>query len=62
VRYGNFLAGVLNFIFVAFALFLVVKAVNAAQKKEAAKPAPPPPPSAEVQLLTEIRDALKNRQ
>lgn len=59
VRYGNFLAGVLNFLIVAFVLFLIVKAVNAAQKKEAEKPAPPPLPSAEVQLLTEIRDLLK---
>ncbi len=59
VRYGNFLAGVLNFIIVAFVLFLIVKAVNAAQRKEAEKPAPPASPSAEVQLLTEIRDLLK---
>ena len=59
VRYGNFLSGVLNFIIVAFVLFLIVKAINAAQKKEAEKPVAPPPPPADIQLLTEIRDLLK---
>ncbi|MFN3840250.1 MAG: large conductance mechanosensitive channel protein MscL [Cyclobacteriaceae bacterium] len=59
VRYGNFLSGVLNFIIVAFVLFLIVKAMNAAQKKESEKPAAPPPPPADIQLLTEIRDLLK---
>jgi large conductance mechanosensitive channel len=59
VKYGNFLAGVLNFIIIAFVLFLIVKGVNAAQKKEAEKPAAPAPPPADVQLLTEIRDLLK---
>jgi large conductance mechanosensitive channel len=57
VKYGSFLAAVINFIIIAFVLFLIVKAVNAAQKKEAAKPAPPP--AADVVLLTEIRDLLK---
>ncbi|QOI98231.1 MAG: large conductance mechanosensitive channel protein MscL [Flammeovirgaceae bacterium] len=59
VKYGNFLAGVLNFIIIAFVLFLIVKGVNAAQKKEAEKPAAPAPPPADIQLLTEIRDLLK---
>ncbi len=58
VRYGNFLAGVINFLVVAFLLFLIVKLVNAARRKEAVQSAPPPP-SAEVQLLTEIRDLLR---
>jgi large conductance mechanosensitive channel len=52
-----------NFTIVAFALFLVVKGMNAlkkrAEKEQAA--APPPPPSAEVVLLQEIRDALRAR-
>ncbi len=61
VKYGNFLAGVLNFIIIAFVLFLIVKGVNAAQKKETEKPAAPAPPPADVQLLTEIRDLLKNK-
>jgi large conductance mechanosensitive channel len=56
VKYGVFLSATLNFIIVAFVLFLIVKAMNSAQKKEAAKPAPPP---ADIQLLTEIRDLLK---
>jgi large conductance mechanosensitive channel len=56
VKYGSFIAAVINFIIIAFVLFLIVKAVNAAQKKEEAKPAPP---SAEIVLLTEIRDLLK---
>ena len=57
VKYGVFLAATINFILVAFVLFLVVKAVNASKKAEEAA-APPPPPAQEV-LLTEIRDLLK---
>ncbi|MCU0398063.1 MAG: MscL family protein [Cyclobacteriaceae bacterium] len=60
VKYGNFLAGVLNFIIIAFVLFLIVKGINATKKKEEAA-APPPAPPADVQLLTEIRDLLKNK-
>lgn len=59
VKYGTFLSALINFIIVAFVLFLIVKAMNAAQKKEDAKPAPPPAPPADIQLLTEIRDLLK---
>lgn len=59
VKYGVFLAAVINFIIVAFVLFMIIKGINAAQKKEAAKPAPPSPPPADVVLLTEIRDLLK---
>jgi len=57
VKYGVFLASTINFILVAFVLFLVVKAVNASKKAEEAA-TPPPPPAQEV-LLTEIRDLLK---
>jgi large conductance mechanosensitive channel len=57
VKYGTFLSAVINFIIVAFVLFLIVKGINAAKAKEA--PAPPPGPSEEVKLLTEIRDLLK---
>lgn len=56
INYGMFLNALINFLIVAFALFFVVKAVNAMRKKEEAAPAPP---SSEVVLLTEIRDALK---
>ncbi len=63
LNYGVFVNTAVNFVIVAFALFLVVKGMNAlkkrAEKEQAA--APPPPPSAEVQLLQEIRDALRTR-
>ena len=59
VKYGNFLSAVLNFVIVAFVLFLIVKATVDLQKKEAEKPAVPAPPPADITLLTEIRDLLK---
>jgi len=59
VKYGVFLSAVINFIIVAFILFLIIKGMNAAQKKEDAKPVAPPPPPADIELLTEIRDILK---
>lgn len=60
VKYGNFLSATINFVIVAFVLFLLIKAMNAAKKKEQeAAPAAPPAPSAEEKLLTEIRDLLK---
>ncbi len=60
INYGNFLLTAVDFLIIAWVLFLFLKALNTMQKKEEAKPAPEPPkPSAEVQLLTEIRDALK---
>jgi large conductance mechanosensitive channel len=59
VKYGVFLSAVLNFIVVAFVLFILVKGINAAHKKEDAKPAAPAPPPADIQLLSEIRDILK---
>lgn len=61
VKYGNFLSAVINFIIVAFILFLAIKGVNAARKKDVETPAAPPAPSNEEKLLMEIRDALKNR-
>lgn len=59
VKYGKFIAATINFLIVAFVLFLIVKAMNAAKKKEEEVPAAPAPPAAYVQLLTEIRDLLK---
>jgi len=59
LNYGTFIQTVLDFIIIAFAIFMVVKAMNNLKKKEEAAPAAPPKPSAEVELLTEIRDALK---
>lgn len=61
VKYGMFLSSVINFVIVAFVLFLVIKAVNASRKKEAAIPVPPPQPGNEEKLLMEIRDLLKNK-
>ena len=59
VKYGNFLSAVINFVIVAFVLFLLIKGMNATKKKEEAAPAAPAPPPADIQLLTEIRDLLK---
>lgn len=59
LAYGNFLTLTLNFIIIAFVLFLVIRAMNTLKRKEETKPAEPPTPSAEVVLLTEIRDLLK---
>ena len=58
--YGVFLQNVLDFLIVAFVIFLAIKGMNTLKRKEEAAPPPPPPgPSDEVKLLTEIRDALK---
>ena len=61
VKYGMFLSAVINFIIVAFVLFLIIKGINASRKKDAEVPAAPPAPSNEEKLLMEIRDALKSR-
>ena len=59
--YGRFLQALFDFMIVAFAVFLLIKGVNALKKKEAENPSLPPTPSREEQLLTEIRDLLKSR-
>jgi large conductance mechanosensitive channel len=59
LNYGVFVNTVLDFVIIAFAIFLVVKVMNTLKKKEEA--APPPAPSKEEVLLTEIRDALRQR-
>jgi len=56
ITYGVFVNAVINFLIVAFVIFMLIKQVNRLKKKEAAAPASPP---AEVILLTEIRDLLK---
>lgn len=61
INYGLFINHIITFLIVAWSLFFVVRAMNAAKKKEEEKPAAPPKPSAEVQLLTEIRDALNSK-
>ncbi len=59
VKYGNFLSATINFIIVAFVLFLIIKGINATRKEEAAAPAAPPAPTTSEKLLMEIRDSLK---
>ena len=58
---GTFLNAVLNFLIMAFVVFCNIKALNRLHKKEEDAPPPPPQPSREEQLLTEIRDLLKER-
>ena len=58
LNYGLFLNAVINFLIVAWAVFLLVRAINRLRRQEAAAPAPPP---AQEVLLTEIRDLLKAR-
>lgn len=58
IRYGVFINAVINFLIVAFAIFLLIKQVNRFKKAQEAAPAAPP---ADVQLLTEIRDLLKSK-
>ena len=60
LKYGAFIQTLLDFVIIAFAIFMVVKAMNSMKKKEEEAPKAPPKPSAEVELLTEIRDSLKN--
>ena len=59
ITYGNFLAAVLHFLIVAFVMFLLLRTMNRIMKKKEEKPAAPP---AEIALLTEIRDLLKQQQ
>jgi len=59
INYGMFINTVVDFVIIAFAIFMVIKGMNSAKKKEEEKPAESPKPSKEEVLLTEIRDALK---
>lgn len=64
INYGNFLQTTVDFLIIAFAIFMMIKAMNSLKKKEDAAPveAPaPPPPTKEEVLLTEIRDILKTK-
>ena len=61
LNYGNFLQMIIDFVIIAFAIFMMIKAMNAAKKKEAEAPAAPPAPTAQEKLLAEIRDLLKAR-
>jgi large conductance mechanosensitive channel len=59
VKLGAFLGNILDFVIIAFVIFLMIKAINATKKKEEAAPAAPPEPSSTDKLLMEIRDALR---
>ena len=64
LNYGQFIQDVVDFLIIAFSIFLMVKGIAALSRKkkeEPAAPAPAPEPSAEEKLLTEIRDLLKNK-
>ncbi len=60
ILYGKFLAAIISFLVIAFVIFIMVKAINGMKKKEAPAPAAPAGPSQE-ELLTQIRDLLKNK-
>jgi len=59
IKYGMFIQTIVDFVIIAFAIFVAVKAINRLKRQEEAAPAAPPPTSEEVLLLREIRDALK---
>ena len=59
IKYGQFIQVSLNFIIVAFAVFLLVKAINTLKRKEEIAPSAPPVPTKDQELLVEIRDLLK---
>jgi large conductance mechanosensitive channel len=59
INYGIFINAVINFLIIAFVIFMIIRTANRLQKEEEAAPAAPPEPSAEEKLLAEIRDLLK---
>ncbi len=59
IKYGAFIQTVVDFVIVAFVIFMVVKGINASKKKEEAAPAAPAAPAEDIVLLREIRDSLK---
>lgn len=61
LAYGNFITLVINFVIVAWVLFLVIKGMNQLKREKAAAPPPPAPPTKEEVLLTEIRDLLAKK-
>jgi large conductance mechanosensitive channel len=58
-NYGNFIQVGIDFLIVAWAVFMIVKGINSMKKKEEATPSAPPAPTKDQTLLTEIRDLLK---
>lgn len=62
IHYGKFIQTLIDFVIIAFVIFLAVKGINSLKKPPAEKPAEPPKPSNEEVLLTEIRDLLKEQK
>ena len=64
LNYGNFIQVTIDFVIIAFSIFVLIKIISklSFKKAEEEKAAPPPPPPADVQLLTEIRDILKEKK
>jgi large conductance mechanosensitive channel len=61
IGYGTFIQTIVDFVIIAFAIFIVIKWMNSMKKKQEEAPAPPPAPSKEETLLTEIRDLLSRK-
>ena len=61
LKYGSFIQNIIDFLIIAFCIFLMIKAMNKLNRKKEEEPAPAPEPPAEEKLLTEIRDLLKNK-
>jgi len=62
INYGKFLLAIMDFIIIAFVIFMAVKAINSLKRKEAVAPEVVPAPSKDQVLLTEIRDILKEKK
>jgi large conductance mechanosensitive channel len=62
IRYGSFVQTVIDFLIIAFVIFIAIKAINRLKKKEEDAPKPPPVPTVQEELLREIRDLLKTQQ
>ncbi len=62
LSYGKFIQAVIDFTIVAFAIFMMIKTINTLKRKEQEEPASPPEPPKQEQLLTEIRDLLREKK
>jgi len=61
LKYGLFINTILDFLIVAFAIFMVIKGINSLKRKQEEAPASPPPPSVQEMLLRDIRDILRSK-
>lgn len=61
INFGSFIQNIITFLLTALCLFIIIKTINSFKRKEEAKPAEPPKPTKEEELLTEIRDLLKEQ-